>query len=115
MELIRRAYHSRFPAHTCYLLPAMVKQFFDNDRRELLTSFVDQHKAHKEAGTVNAFWRIVIPAYIAKFPEDDVTVIPETGPPSKTKCGKVSKKRAPGQPKPLREVCRFINVVQVTV
>ena len=83
----------------------MGKQFFKGEQREFLISFIDQHKKHQQAGTVDEFWHFVIPAYIAKFPDDDAVVEPETCPPSRTKCGKVSKKRAPGQPKPLREVC----------
>jgi hypothetical protein len=93
----------------------MGKKFFFGERQELLVSFMDQHKAHKQSGTVDEFWRLVIPAYIAKFPDDDVAIELETGPPPKTKCGKRSKKRAPGQPKPLREVCLFVIIVQMAV
>jgi hypothetical protein len=87
----------------------MVKQFFVGDRREFLVSFMDQHRMHKEAGTVKAFWHIILPAYIAKFPEDDIAIEPETCQPSRTTSGKASKKRAADQPKPLREVCHFVT------
>jgi hypothetical protein len=89
----------------------MVKQFFVGERRSLLISFMDQHKRHKDAGSLDEFWPIIIPAYTARFPEDNVAIEPGTCPPSRTKCGKVSKKRAPGQPKPLREVCPFVDMV----
>lgn len=104
-----------FPHSHVLPLPSMGKQFFVGERRDLLISFLDQHKAHKEGGTIDKFWQIIIPAYIAKFPEDNVAIEPRTCLPSKTKCGRISKKRAPGQPKPLREVCPFVNVLNVTV
>jgi hypothetical protein len=89
------------------------KRTFVGERKELLLSFMEQHKGHKEAGTVGDFWHIVIAAYIAKFPEDDVVIEPSTYVPPKTKSGKPSKKRAPGQPKPLREVCFLFNTARV--
>lgn len=77
---------------------------------------MDEYKAHKQAGTLDEFWRIILPAYIAKFPDDDVAnPEPETCNPARTKSGKISKKRTPGQPKPLREVRFFANAVQVCV
>ena len=91
----------------------MGKKFFVGERRDLLLSFMGQHKAHREAGTVDEFWCIVTSAYIDKFPEDNVETASRTYLPPKTKSGKPSKKCAPGQPKPLREVC-LGNAVHVT-
>lgn len=76
---------------------------------------MDQHKAHQQAGTLTEFWHIVIPAYIDKFPEDNVAIEPDAHLPSKTNCGKISKRRADGQIKPLREVGFFANAMQVTL
>ena len=80
------------------------KTHFVGEWRQLLLSFVDQHRSHKEAGTVSDFWYIVIPAYIAQFPEDDVEIEPSTYVPPKTKSGKRSKKCPAGQLKPLHKV-----------
>ena len=91
----------------------MPKRSFVGERRDLLLSFLDQHRIHKEAGTVGDFWHTVIAAYIAKFPEDNVVIEPNTYVPPKTKSGKPSKKRAPDQPKPLREVCFLFNTARV--
>jgi hypothetical protein len=92
----------------------MGKQFFTGERRDFLFGFIDQHKAHKKAGTVEDFWPIIIPAYFTKFPEDNLDeVTAKTGQAPKTKCGRPSKKRGPDQPKPIREVwfcltqCKF--------
>jgi hypothetical protein len=92
----------------------MGKKFFFGERRELLLSFMDQHKHHREAGTIEDFWHIIIPAYIAKFPEDNMEVAPTmtTGQPTKTKSGKPSKKHAPNQPKPLHEVGLLVDIVR---
>lgn len=87
------------------------KKIFVGKRRDLLLSFMDQHETHQVAGTVGDFWHIVIPAYIAKFPEDNVVIESSTYVPPKTKSGKPSKKRAPDQPKPLREVCFLVEAV----
>jgi hypothetical protein len=92
----------------------MGKKFFTDDRRDFLLSFVDQHKSHKKNGTVEDFWHIIIPAYITKFPNDDVVITrPRERP--KTPSGKPSKRRTPDEPKPLREVCPLVNVLRVTV
>jgi hypothetical protein len=93
----------------------MVKRIFTGERKTFLLSFVDQYKSHREARTVGDFWPIVISAYIAKFPDDDKVVESSTYLPPKTKCGKTSKKRPPGQPKPLREVRFLVYVARVMV
>ena len=91
----------------------MGKSFFDEERKGLLFSYMDQYKGHKEAGTVEEFWHIIIPAYIAKFAQDDVVVTPKTHLAPKTNCGKPSIRRDDDQPKPLREVRFLVNVVRV--
>ena len=88
---------------------------FTKERKDLLISFLDQHKSHRAAGTLETFWHIVISAYVAKFPDDDVTTPSRTLVPPKTKCGRPSKKRAADQPKPLHEVRFLVNIVQVTI
>jgi hypothetical protein len=93
----------------------MVKRFFTGEKREFLLSFLEQHKTHKQAETVEDFWPIIIPAYIAKFPEDDVDSAPTMSIPPKTKSGKPSKKRASDQPKPLREVSILVDILRAMV
>jgi hypothetical protein len=83
----------------------MGKKFFVEERRNFLLGFMDQYKSHQRAGTVEDFWHIIIPAYIAKFPEDNEVIAPATCQTPKTKGGRRSKMRTPDQPKPLREVC----------
>jgi hypothetical protein len=87
------------------------KRIFVGERRDLLVSFMEKYKTHQEAGTVADFWPIVVAAYIAKYPEDDVAIEPSSYVPPKTKCGKPSRRREPNQPKPLREVCFLVDAV----
>jgi hypothetical protein len=102
-------------AHVSNSSSAMVKQIFTGERKTFLLSFLDQYTSHREARTVGDFWPVVIPAYLTKFPEDDVVIEPSTYVPCKTKCGKPSRRRADGQAKPLREVCFLVYVARVTV
>ena len=107
----RSPFHCLF-IRTCSFL-AMGKSFFNDERKDLLLSFMDQYKGHKEAGTLEEFWPVVIPAYIAKFKDDNMVETPKTHLAPKTKCGKPSQKHDPDQPKPLREVRFLVNVVGI--
>lgn len=68
---------------------------FSGDRRELLCSILPLYHDHQAAGTVRHFWPIAVERYLEKFPQDDIPEAQYIG--TKTKSGKLSKKKVPGQ------------------
>ncbi|KAA1479862.1 hypothetical protein DENSPDRAFT_887135 [Dentipellis sp. KUC8613] len=81
----------------------MPQKKFVGERLDLLMKWVPAYRSHQSARTVSQFWPLVMTEYLQKFPEDNVPTPPVAIPPVKTPCGRKSKQRPEGVPKPIRD------------